>query len=110
MKYTKTQKILLISGIIQLIIAISYYFNARLFPGPSCRLYNDCVGQAMTYSFVAFPIGLLGIINLILVYFEKLHKLSWLIIIWLSLTWLYVIYWVIIPLIFTILNLNSYNL
>jgi len=78
----KTYKNLLISsGFIQLIIAIVFYLWARLFPGPSCRLYNDCVGQAMTYSFIAIPIGLLGIINIILAYFKKLHKFFWLIII-----------------------------
>ena len=59
-------KTLFIFAVGQFVFTGAVFCWASFFPNPSCRLYGDCTGQALMFSFLVFPFGFFAIMNLII--------------------------------------------
>lgn len=93
-----------------LIIATFWTLFGFIFPNESCRIYNDCTGQALTISFIFLPILVLSVLTLGLFisknkiqepkYVNKILKFFFIILI--ILNWLNIIIWLISIIFFTL--------
>jgi len=97
------KRILIISGIIEILIAVIYFIEVNFFPSEGCRLYGDCIGQGLTFMIVIFPISFMAIISF-LVAFLKITWSKWpiFLLFWLILSWLYIGVAIVVPLYWTL--------
>lgn len=97
MKKSKSilQKILFWSFIIELLLAINTIILVLINPSESCRVYGDCVGNALVLGGITVPFIVISLVNFGLSFLKpRLIWLKILMIIWLILTWLYVLYFI----------------
>ena len=96
------KRALLVSGLIQMLFLVGFLINSYFFPAESCRLYGDCTGRALGISFIAIPLGVAALVNLIGVkLFARLPRGR--ILAWLVITWIYLAYWLLPILLYAVI-------
>ena len=98
------RKALLASGVLQIVLLVIILADIYLFPSQNCKLYGDCTDRALGLSFVALPLAVAGLINLVAAttrFSASLHRSG--ATVWLVVTWLYFAYWLLPTFLYTIL-------
>jgi len=89
----RLKKLTLISAVIQLVITATFFLVVNFLPGRVPWMHGGWLDHSLNYSFTVFPFMVVTIVNFILA-FTLARRAKWkiIIIIWLLLSWVYVVY------------------